>query len=259
MPTIPPLKLLIIYAREDQPALLELLCLVRKTAFLVVFASLSFLPYVFACGCDGGSPNMPFDERYRRADALLVGVIREQNTLTDIYPVGRGRNERIKYFNLQLLKYSKYSKYCGDMVTLFDSGADSSCEGFLGVCQIGDTVLVYCRVGESYITGRSVFHGSMCEPYSILSVVTHEQRARMLASEEEIRFIADEKNWKKPQFHVDRFGPGHSQPYKENPPVLPPPIPWWNLERIILAVSLLLNLLLLFKTVRRNDIPANNT
>lgn len=257
---MPALQLFIIYAREDQPALLGLLSLVRSRLLLLAIASvLAFLPPALGCGCDGGSPNMAFLERYSRADALLIGVVREQNILTNIYPPGYDRNQRSKYFTLQILKYSKYSKYCGDVVTLFDSGADSSCEGFLEACQIGDTVLVYCRVGERELSGNPVFHGNMCEPYSIISAVGEEWRMRVRVSGEELAFINDERKWKRPQFQVKRFGPGQNQPFKENPIVLSSPITWWNLERVILAASLLLNLFLLFKTVRRNDMTANNT
>lgn len=218
----------------------------------LLFAALLTLFFVspsFACGCDGGSIYMPFQKRYERADAVLLGILREQSTLTNLYPPGHGRNQRIKYFTFHLLKYSKYSKPCGDIVTLFDSGTDSSCEGFLEACKIGDTVLVYCRVGETYITGSPVFHGNMCEPYSIIPSIAPGKNVQMKVTTEELGFIGDESKWKSPLFQVKRFGASQNQPYTDIPipSILVPCLDKW------LIVSAILNAFLIFLLLRKKN------
>lgn len=244
-------KRFVLYLRETYSPAMPDSPKPRLVVFSLLFAVflLAFMPQPLACGCDAGNRDMPFHERYARADAILLGVLSGQNILTDIYPAGWAQNQRVKYFNLRLLSYSKYTQPCADLVTLVDSGTDSSCEGFLASCQIGDTILVYCRISQNLVLGAPMFHGNMCEPYSILSNVEGKWRVEMKASDEEIAFIKEAEHWKKPQ-QVKRFGLIQNQPQIENPPSSSKKTP----SSVYLVASIALNFLLLFLIFRKSNL-----
>jgi hypothetical protein len=250
MPDSSPLRLFIIYAREDQPALLELRGHLRRFLSITLLGILLFLPkHGLACICFG---EVQAEKNLETYDAVFIGVLTQVVHPDSLFYAHWGQQPDYHYFNFKVLHYRKGLSPNTDYVSVFDD-VMSTCAGFLGKARVGDTLLLFTGfAGDVY--GPQFLEGSACHRYAFISRV--DAVARGLGSadyfylnESETALINDHSQWKQP-YDKEEFLPKKKTEAPKAPEI------WWNMERIALAISLLFNLFLLFKTVRRNSVPA---
>lgn len=244
MPISLSLKLFIIYAREDQPALLELKAKVYRTVTHIVSFLLLFLffPYVSsACFCSGIALA---DENIKTHDAVFIGVLANIKKTDSLFST-IGGDWPGHYYNFKVLRYNKgLGKNC-DYVSVFDLPG-STCIGFLKSAAEGDTILVFAyHLGDSY--GYQFLKGSQCDRYAFISRPKHlesQKSGHRLLSESEQVFVNDATQW-----HIPVYSDIRAQPAKE----LPKETPFRpTILQILLVFSALGNLTLLFLLMRNN-------
>lgn len=86
----------------------------------------------------------PIQEDYENSDAVFLGIIKEINEQTRIFPFYEP-NSPARYFNLKVIQSVKgLAPACRD-VSLFDKGFSGSCSGLLHGYHIGDTVVIFAN------------------------------------------------------------------------------------------------------------------
>jgi len=248
MPDTSPLRLFIIYAREDQPELLELKAHLRRLLGIALLSIALLIPkHGLACICFGEERA---EKNLETSDAVFIGVLTQIVHTDSLFYADWGRQPNYCYFNFKVLHYRKGLRQGSDYVSVFDD-VMSNCAGFLRRAKVGDTLLVFAHyAGDNF--GPQFLQGNQCTRYAFISRVHTTARDSgddLYLNESETALINDHSQWKQP-YDKEEFLP------KKKTEAPKPPETWWNMERIILAISLLLNLFLLFKTVRRNSVPA---
>ena len=167
MPASTPLQLFIIYAREDQPALLELKAHLRKLSGIALLSIALFIPkYTSACICMGETRA---EVNLNNSDAVFIGVLTQIVFTDSLFYAYDGRIANNHYFNFKVLHYRKGLRPSTDYVSVFDD-LMSNCTGFLGNARAGDTLLVFADfTGDIYWPW--FLKGNTCYRYAFISKV----------------------------------------------------------------------------------------
>ena len=241
MPAFPSLKLFITYAREDHlPALLKLKAHLRRKAIRILVSLLVILNFPnlsSACMC---IPPETVALNIALSDAVFVGVLTQRVRADSLYKVWHGSAEPAYYFNLKIICYHKGLSEVSDFISVFD---DDLCGGFLKHVNIGDTIL-----GFADFIGGNFLLGSQCKRYSILSKMPERKGMDSVINDilrpatDEILFLQDSTKWRRPEAPPRKKFDNHKLQKEGNRN---------SCLDSFLAISLILNLILLIYTFRK--------
>lgn len=202
-------------------------------------------------------PTSEFVERLAHGDAIFVGVAKDIVELAEYFPEGPAVRRRVFYFSV--IKAEKKSNIQQAFLTVTEF-AVGGCGTLLPYVGIGDTVLVYARSDK-----KEGVYGMCDTPFSILSKPIQFEHGTQVCFpgylKEEIAFLGDSSRWYTPK--------GDSNPSPLFGTAKKLTTSNWNSEPeasqtapkknatgtswlyIVLASSLLLNLLFLFQSLKK--------
>lgn len=202
-------------------------------------------------------PTSEFAKRLAEGDAIFVGVAKDIVELAEYLPEGTAVKRRVFYFSV--IRAEKKSNIQQAFLTVTEF-AVGGCGVFLPCVGIGDTVLVYARSDK-----EEGAYGMCHTPFSILSKpiqFEHGTQVRFPGYlKEEVAFLNDSSRWYTPKGDPNPsplFGTAKKLITSNwnSEPEAPQTAPKKNATGtswlyIVLASSLLLNLLFLFQSLEK--------
>lgn len=203
-------------------------------------------------------PTSEFAERLAHGDAIFVGVAKDIVELAEYFPEGAAVRRRVFYFSV--IKAEKKSNIQQAFLTVTEF-AVGGCGTFLPYVGIGDTVLVYARSDK-----EEGVYGMCHTPFSILSKPIQFEHGTQVCFpgylKEELAFLGDSSRWytlKGDPNSSPRLGTARKLKTTalNVEPEAPQTAPKKNATGtswlyIVLASSLLLNLLFLFSALEKS-------